>query len=105
MTDSADMITPETADELRRLYAIARTVNGATPLDDPRRQTSVDYTRTLQMLVDRGITAYRLAKTIGVRPGAIRQRLARHGHRAPMPSAAHKAYRGITTATSRRAGQ
>ncbi|MER5715768.1 hypothetical protein [Streptomyces sp. NPDC002132] len=97
--DSHNPMTPEAAAELRAMHAIARTVNGATPLDDPRRQTSVEYAAALQAFVEQGVTPYRLAKVIGVWPGAIRQRLARHGYRAPMPSAIHKQYRGATTRT------
>lgn len=102
MSESRDAITPEVADELRAMYAIARTVRGGTPLDDPKRKASIDFAAALQSFIEQGVSAYRLAQVIGARPGAIRQRLARHGYRAPMPSAAHKAYRHISTG---RAGQ
>ncbi|MFI9154539.1 hypothetical protein [Streptomyces sp. NPDC053367] len=105
MTDSRDAITPEVAEELRAMYAIARTVNGATPLGDPRRQTSREFTEALFVLVEQGVTVYRLAKVLGVRHSTVYARLARHGYRRPSPSTAHKAYQDTTIWDSRRANQ
>lgn len=99
---SADAITPEVADELRAMHKIARTVNGNTPLDDPRRKTSIEFTAALQSLIEQGVTVYRLAKVLGVRHGTVYNRLARHGYRKPAPSQAHLAYRGTTTHISNR---
>lgn len=105
MTDSRDAITPEVADELRAMYAIAKTVNGATPLDDPRRQVSQDFAEALAVLVEQGVTVYRLAKAIGVGHQTIYARLARFGYRKPSPSVEHKAYRATTVWDARRANQ
>jgi hypothetical protein len=98
-------IPPEIADRLRAMHAIARTVSGSTPLHDPARKTSTEFTATLQALVEQGVTPYRLAKVLGIGAGSIRQRLARHGYRTPVPSAAHKTYRGTSTYAGRRANQ
>lgn len=102
---SQDAITPEVAEELRAMHAIAKTVNGATPLDDPRRQTSREFTEALFVLVEQGVTVYRLAKVLGVGHQAIYSRLARYGYRKPSPSLEHKAYRGTTIWDARRASQ
>ncbi|MFG3170604.1 hypothetical protein [Streptomyces sp. NPDC048200] len=100
---TADTVTAEVADELRAMYAIAKTVNGFTPLDDPRRQTSREFTEALAVLVEQGVTVYRLAKVLGVRHSTVYARLARHGYRAPSPSVAHTVYRGTTVNDVRRA--
>jgi hypothetical protein len=105
MTDSADMVTPEVAEELRAMYAIARTVNGATPIDDPKRQVSKDFTEALYVLVEQGVTVYRLAKVLGIGHQAVYARLARHGYRKPSASVEHKRYRDTTIWDSRRANQ
>lgn len=105
MSDSEDMITAEVADELRAMYAIAKTVRGTTPLDDPKRQISREFTEALAVLVEQGATVYRLAKVLNVRHGTVYARLARYGYRAPSPSRAHKKYRGTTVAEARRANQ
>ena len=102
---SADAITPEVAEELRAMHAIAKTVNGATPLDDPRRQTSKDFTEALFVLVEQGVTVYRLAKVLGVGHQVVYARLARYGYRKPSPSLVDKGYRDTTIWDSRRANQ
>ena len=102
---SIDAVTPEVAEELRAMHAIAKTVNGATPLDDPRRQVSREFTEALFVLVEQGVTVYRLAKVLGVRHSTVYARLARHGYRKPSPSVEHKPYRGVTASDSRRANQ
>lgn len=96
---------------LKALQAVARTVNGATRSDDPRRATAQEYTEALQRQIDGGMTAYMLAKQLGVTPLAITSRLARYGHRPNVPSmlgteikghAAHERYPvidGIPTGT------
>lgn len=96
-----DTVTPETAEELRAMHAIARTVNGNTPLDHPSRKTSVEFTEALAVLIEQGVTVYRLAKVLGVGHQAIYGRLARHGYRKPAPSQAGFHYRGTTTHPSR----
>lgn len=98
----ADAITPEVADELRAMQEIARTVNGNTPLDDPRRTTSLEFSAALQSLIEQGVTVYRLAKVLGVRHGTVYARLARHGYRTPSPSQVGKRYRGTTRHESNR---
>ncbi|MEX3101203.1 MULTISPECIES: hypothetical protein [unclassified Streptomyces] len=105
MTDSADMITPEVAEELRAMHAIARTVNGTTPIDDPRRKVGEEFTEALRVLVDQGVTVYRLAKVLGIGHQSVYARLARYGYRRPSPSVAHKRYRATTIWDTRRANQ
>lgn len=105
MTESRDAITPEVADELRRMHAIAKTVNGSTPIDDPRRQISREFTEALFVLVEQGVTVYRLAKVLGVRHSTVYARLARYGYRAPSPSVERKAIQDTTVWDSRRANQ
>ena len=98
-------ITPEVADELRAMHKIARTVNGNTPLDDPRRKTNLEFTAALQSLIEQGVTVYRLAKVLGVGHASVYARLARHGYRAPSPSQVGRDYRGTTTHVSNRYSQ
>lgn len=102
---SADAVTPEVADELRAMYAIARTVRGSTPLDDPKRQTSIEFTEALAVLVEQGVTVYRLAKVLGVRHSSVYARLARHGYRPASPSQVESGYRATTIWAARRANQ
>lgn len=102
---SADAITPEVAEELRAMHAIARTVRGSTPVDDPKRKVGEEFTEALAILVEQGVTVYRLAKVLGVRHSTVYARLARHGYRKPSPSVEHKPYRGVTASDSRRANQ
>lgn len=85
------------------MYEVARTVNGTTPLDDPKRQLSLDFTAALQALVEQGVTVYRIAKVLGVRHSTVYARLARHGYRQPAPSVADRPYLGTTVTESRRA--
>ncbi|QFQ97437.1 hypothetical protein F9278_15825 [Streptomyces phaeolivaceus] len=99
---TADTVTPETAEELRALHAIARTVNGNTPLNHPSRKTNIEFTEALAALIEQGVTVYRLAKVLGVGHRSVYNRLARHGYRKPAPSQAGFRYRGVTTHPSRR---
>ncbi|MER7801208.1 hypothetical protein ABTX71_12845 [Streptomyces parvulus] len=91
---NAHTITPEVAEELRAMHAIARTVRGNTPPNAPQRKTSVEFTAALQSLIEQGVTVYRLAKVLQVSHTAIYNRLARHGYRTASPSQAHMAYHG-----------
>jgi len=102
---SADAVTPEVADELRAMHAIARTVRGSTPIDDPKRKVGEEFTEALAVLVEQGVTVYRLAKVLGIGHQAVYARLARHGYRKAAPSHAHTAYRNTTIWDSRRANQ
>lgn len=88
------LIRPEVADRLREMHAIARTVNGGTAEDDPRRAVSVEFTKWLHELVEQGVTIYRIAEELGVTHLAVRARLARHGYRDPLPSMATVTYTG-----------
>ena len=102
---SIDAVTPEVAEELRAMHAIAKTVNGATPLDDPRRQVSREFTEALFVLVEQGVTVYRLAKVLGVGHQVVYARLARYGYRKSSPSLVGKEYQATTIWDSRRANQ
>lgn len=102
---SGDAVTPEVAEELRAMYAIAKTVNGFTPLDDPRRKTSRDFTEALAVLVEQGVSVYRLAQVLDVRHSTVYARLARYGYRKASPSVEHKAHQATTVWDARRANQ
>jgi hypothetical protein len=102
---SADAVTPEVADELRAMHAIARTVRGSTPIDDPKRKVGEEFTEALAVLVEQGVTVYRLAKVLGIGHQAVYARLARRGYRKAAPSHAHTAYRNTTIWDARRANQ
>jgi hypothetical protein len=78
-----------TADEvtrLRDLWAAAKTVNGGTRSDDPRRATSVELSGFMAALVERGVSYYRLAKLMGLTINGVKFRLARHGYFPAPPS-------------------
>jgi predicted transcriptional regulator len=73
-------VRPEVADRLRELHELARTVNGPTPLDDPRRDASKELSMMLASLKAQGVAAYSLAQVLGVTHAAINMRLQRHGY-------------------------
>lgn len=79
-------LSDEFAADLRRMWTIARTVNGVTPLDDPSRQVSEEFTAILNDLWLQGVALKHIAERIGVRPSSIAFRLSRHGYRPPPPS-------------------
>jgi biotin operon repressor len=87
----------EIADQLRALSAAARTVNGATAADDPRRQSSVELSALLAQLNDDGFSLGQLGEVLGVTPSAVLFRLSRHGYRNPPPSQSTP-YKGEPTA-------
>lgn len=87
-------LPPTVIEELRKQHAVARTVNGGTAEDDPRRQVSIDFTARLAKLVEQGVTVYEIAKALGVNHAAVYSRLARHGYRAPCPSQEGTVYTG-----------
>jgi hypothetical protein len=91
------LIRPEVAERLREMHAIARTVNGGTAADDPRRTVSVQFTEWLSKLVEQGVTVYRIAEELGVTHFAVRARLARHGYRNAPRSIAGIIYTGKPT--------
>jgi hypothetical protein len=72
-------VKPEVADRLREMHAIAKTVNGVTPVDDPARRVSEELSETLAALVEQGVTVYHLSQVLCCTPGGISTRLARHG--------------------------
>lgn len=94
-------LPPDVAALLRQMSGIARTVNGATHADDPRRKVSVEYAALLAELVAAGWPIKYLSRVVGVTHGAIRFRLGRHGHMRPVPSMAGQTYLG-RPATGRR---
>lgn len=89
------MVKPEIAGRLVELSDSARTVNGSTRPDDPRRADSVELTAMLASLVAQGVTTTHLADVLGVTHFAIRSRLARHGYRQGPPSIADVHYKGV----------
>jgi hypothetical protein len=78
--------------ELRAMMEVARSVNGGTPVDDPKRAVSEQYTARLAELVAAGMTAYRLAQLLGCTTSAVNHRLGRHGYRTPAPSMEAQTY-------------
>lgn len=95
-------VSPKIAARLRALHAEARTVNGGTPADDPRRGASVELSALLAELVAEGFAVKYLARLMGVTYGAVRFRLSRHGYKPPSPSTAKDAYKGAPTVHVRR---
>lgn len=88
-------LTADEVAELRLMQQVARTVNGSTRSDDPRRRTCEKLASLLhQYHVRRGVSVYHLAQLIGVTTNAVRSRLARHGYLQPLPSQAEQSYRG-----------
>lgn len=84
--------------KMRALFVGARKVNGATPLDHPSRQDSIDLSELMAEIHLSGVSIYRIAKTLGVSHLAVRARLARHGYLAPITGLQGNArYRGIRT--------
>ncbi len=81
-------VRPEVAETLRDLQTRATRVNGATPADSPDREASVQLSRALAALVEQGVTGYHLAQVLGVTPGAVYTRLARHGYASAYQSQA-----------------
>jgi hypothetical protein len=78
---------------LRDMYRIAVTVNGATPLSDPRRGVSLALSAVIADLIDRcGVPGADVARALGVKPATVWFRLRRHGYRHSAPS--QPSYRG-----------
>lgn len=80
---------------LRQLYESARLTNGATPVDDPLRQTSEQFTAELAACRQRGVSVHMIAKQLGVSTSTIRFRLGRHGYQSLPPSMEHNRYQGV----------
>lgn len=82
-------LTSDQTAELRELAAVARRVNGRTPLDHPDRVVSARLSELLDDYVRRaGMSMNYLARVLGVTQPAVRHRLARHGYRPASPSQA-----------------
>jgi hypothetical protein len=80
------------ADWLRDMYATARTVNGATRLDDPRRGVGEAFSAVLADLIDRvGYSGADVARAANIKTQTMWFRLRRHGYRHNAPS--QKPYR------------
>lgn len=95
-------VDPDTARQLRELWALARRCNGVTAADDPRRVASERLSLLLATLVGRGVTPYHLAvHVLGCRPSAIYLRLGRHGYR-PYPPSQEAVRYGVRTHPRRR---
>lgn len=94
-TDTHFTLSTETIEQLKRMQAIATTVNGTTPATHPSRAVSVEYSALLASLVSQGATCAAIANALGVRPQTIKYRLVRHGHLPPAPSQVHLIYTGV----------
>lgn len=84
--------------ELRTLYAIARKVNGATPLGDPSRRVTEELSARLAKLRAEGVPYRLLDEALGAARGTVRMRLASHGYLNRPPSVS--AYMGRTNRKS-----
>lgn len=82
------------AAELRTLTDTARSINGGTLADDPRREATVELSKRLAALMEEGYGFTPLAKAMGVSRAAVRMRLMRHGYLTPFPSIIGQDYRG-----------
>lgn len=82
----------ELVETLRGMYAVAKTVNGRTPIDHPSRQVSEQFTALLAQLHAENRNMSMLARLIGTKYQTIRMRLARHGYRHRSPS--QRVYKG-----------
>jgi C4-dicarboxylate-specific signal transduction histidine kinase len=78
--------------ELQSMRDRARTVNGVTPDDDPRREVSRQFTSKLAALHEQGVSLYALAKALDVNINTVRFRLARHNYIRPAPSMVGNVY-------------
>lgn len=87
-------VPADTAERLRRLNVVARTVNGAVPAGDPKRRASEELSALIADLIDnQGVAGAEVARTMGVPWGTVRARMARHGYRKSAPSQAKNVYR------------
>lgn len=67
------------AAELRELHLLGQRCRGNTPRDAPSRLASLELSRRIFALRDRGYSIYAIAKAIGVTNAAVKFRLARLG--------------------------
>lgn len=95
MKQRGESVTQEQRAELRRLYTLARTVNGATPLGSPTRAAAVRLSALLAELHAAGVPLPVLDEACGARPGTSKRRLRRHGARRLPPSMATAEYKGV----------
>lgn len=89
-------LSKDEVDHLRRMWEKVRTVNGATPVGDPRRELSKQFAAELAAAHNRGVSVYMIARQLGVSHGAIRFRLGRHGYLPLPPSMRDQQYKGRT---------
>lgn len=86
-------LTVEETAALRIAHAVARTVNGATPVGHRSRRVSEELAATLAVHVARGVQVAHIARQMGVTPAAVNFRLGRHGYReqpASVPETARR---------------
>lgn len=98
---SPPALSEKEVDHLRRLLKVARTVNGATPVDHPLRELSKQFAAELAAANGRGVSVYMIAQQLGVSTGAIRYRLGRHGYLPLPPSLRGQRYKGTTNKRER----
>lgn len=85
----------DVAADLRKLAAVARSVNGGTSVDDPRRAATIELSQRLADLRAEGFGYRVLAEATGVQVNSIRARLKSHGHLPQSPS--QRSYAGRKT--------
>lgn len=79
-------LPPEEVTRLCALQEAARTVNGGTRADDPRRAASVQLSAELTALLEAGWNSQELGEVLGVSRAAVQLRVRRHGHLPNYPS-------------------
>lgn len=88
-------LTDDERATLGRLAPEARRTSGSTPLGSPLREATVELSKLIIKLHDRGVIWRDLAEATGLSEGGVRARAARHGyHDGPPPSIPR--YRGTT---------
>lgn len=87
-------LEPATATRLRELYEDASQLRGAHGPDHPYRKASEELTEIINTETARGVTYREIGTVLGIGPGSVRARLARHGYRTTYPGLTP--YRGRT---------
>lgn len=87
-------LTPDEAQELAELAALARTCTGSRPLNHPSRIASLKFSDRIMRYHDDGVTWKQIADAAGMKISGVRMRAQRHGYNSgPPPSI--PAYRNV----------
>jgi len=83
---SGPTLRPQVVDRMRELHSLATTCRGTTPIGSPVRGASIELAGLIDACMKQGISAYRIAKELGITQAAVYFRLIRFGYRDPYPS-------------------